>query len=116
MAFALADGLSRASKVVLIGTDLPSLDLSYVETAFDALDLHEVVFGPAVDGGYGLIGVSGSVPAIFSEISWGGSSVLEETCKKLNELRCSYRFLPLIWDVDTPDDLPRYNAWKEARN
>ena len=116
MASSLADGLSRASKVVLIGTDLPSLDVSYVETAFEALDSHQVVLGPAVDGGYGLIGVSGSVPAIFSEIAWGGPSVLEETCKKLNELRCSYRLLPLIWDVDTPDDLPRYNAWKEAGN
>lgn len=116
MAFALADGLSRASKVILIGTDLPSLDVSYVETAIDALDLHEVVLGPAVDGGYGLIGVSGSVPAIFSGIAWGGPAVLAETCRKLNELRCRYRLLPLIWDVDTPEDLVRYDAWMEAQN
>lgn len=116
MSFALEDGLSRATNVVLIGTDLPTLDLNYVESAFDALESHEVVLGPAVDGGYGLIGVSGSAPAIFSGIAWGGPAVLAETCRKLNELRCRYRLLPLIWDVDTPEDLVRYDAWMEAQN
>ena len=45
------------AKAVVIGTDIPSLDASHVDRAVKLLDAHDVVFGPAVDGGYYLLGV-----------------------------------------------------------
>ena len=111
MASCLEKGLEQTDKVVLIGTDCPLIDADYIEHAFQALDDHDVVLGPAEDGGYGLVGVSQRVPEMFDDIDWGTDVVLSQTCRKLNQLRINYALLPLVWDVDRPGDLPRYQAW-----
>ena len=122
MKHALESGLNRSSRVLLLGTDLPPLDRSYIKAAMMALEDHDLVLGPTLDGGYGLIGVQSPspertrerVPDIFSGPVWGESSVLEETCGKLNDLNMNYTLLPTIWDLDVPEDLPRYQAWLES--
>ena len=114
MAHALNDGLHRASRVVLLGTDLPPIDSAYVERAFTALAAHDLVLGPTLDGGYGLIGVRGRVPDAFTDIPWGEAEVLNATCSRLNRSRVNYALLPLVWDVDTPEDLVRYRAWLDS--
>ena len=111
MSNALEDGLIRHEKVLLIGTDLPLIDASYIDLAVDRLGEKEVVLGPAEDGGYGLIGVSEKLPRIFSGVHWGTDDVLSRTCAQLNQQKLNYGMLPLIWDVDRPGDLPRYQAW-----
>mgnify|MGYP002633816008 CR=1 FL=1 len=108
---ALNSGLTRHASVILLGTDLPLIDCSYVELAVNALQTHEVVLGPAEDGGYGLVGVKGESPDMFSKIEWGTERVLSQTCARLNRDGLDYHLLPLIWDVDRPADLPRYEAW-----
>lgn len=113
MGFALTAGLLQWEKVVLIGTDCPLITPSYIRTAFDRLDSHDVVLGPVEDGGYGLIGIKESVPDIFEGIEWSTDQVLSETCRRLNEAGIGYSLLPLIWDVDRPEDLPRYYEWLE---
>lgn len=113
MAAALAVGLETATRVVLVGTDLPAVDLAYVDRAFRMLNRAEVVLGPAVDGGYGLIGISGEVPGVFEQINWGSREVLEETCSALNRQGRRYSLLPLIWDVDTKEDLDKYDRWRK---
>ena len=111
MASALNQGLSRSSTVILVGTDVPAIDCDYIEHALIALDCHNVVLGPTEDGGYGLVGVRDEVPDIFSDVDWGSDRVLGQTCARLNELRVNYGLLPLIWDVDRPEDIPRYYDW-----
>lgn len=111
MSNALNEGLKTAEKVVLIGADLPPLDADYLDHAIDELDEQDVVLGPAEDGGYGLIGVRSAVPDMFTGIDWSTEKVLSQTCRHLNGLKANYALLPLIWDVDRPDDLPRYGAW-----
>lgn len=111
MCHALRSGLEDYDRVVLLGTDCPLIDAEYIEHAFQALDDHDVVLGPAEDGGYGLVGVSQRVPEMFDDIDWGTDVVLSQTCRKLNQLRINYALLPLVWDVDRPGDLPRYQAW-----
>ena len=108
---ALRDGLTRHESVVLVGTDLPLINNSYIDLAVSALMHHEVVIGPAADGGYGLVGVKKEIPDMFSDIDWGTERVLSQTCDKLNRGGLDYCLLPLIWDVDRPEDLERYNAW-----
>ena len=108
MAFALADGLKNAGKVVLVGSDCPVIDAAYVDQAFERLSDHGVVLGPAEDGGYGLIGVRDVVPPVFGDIAWSSASVLSDTCRRLNGNAIDYALLPLIWDVDRPADVERY--------
>ena len=119
MQHAMSQGLlvPGVNKVVLIGTDCPSINASYIELALDALGDHDVVFGPAEDGGYGLIGMKHAVVAsVFQGIRWGTNSVLADSCRKLNDMQINFALLPLIWDVDIAEDLPRYRAWLDARS
>ena len=108
MRFALVDGLNESAKVVLVGSDSPLIDAAYVGEAFERLNDHDVVLGPAEDGGYGLIGVRDAVPSVFQDIAWSTASVLSETCRCLNDVGTDYALLPLIWDVDRPGDVERY--------
>ena len=111
MSTALRDGLNRYESVILVGTDLPLINRSYIEQAVNALRDHDVIIGPAEDGGYGLVGVKGEIPGMFSDIDWGTERVLSQTCARLNRDGLDFGLLPLIWDVDRPADLPRYEAW-----
>ncbi len=114
MSAALRDGLNRYASVILVGTDLPLINRSYIERAVSSLRDHDVVLGPAEDGGYGLVGVKAETFAMFSDIEWGTERVLSQTCARLNSKGLDYSLLPLIWDVDRPRDLQRYNAWLDA--
>jgi rSAM/selenodomain-associated transferase 1 len=111
MSTALRDGLNRHESVILVGTDLPLINRSYIEQAVSALKTHDVVLGPAEDGGYGLVGVNAKTPDMFSDIDWGTERVLSQTCARLNRDQLDFGLLPLIWDVDRPADLRRYEAW-----
>jgi len=111
MSQALRDGLTRYESVILVGTDLPLINMSYIDRAASSLRDHEVVLGPTEDGGYGLVGVKAETPCMFSGIDWGTEKVLSQTCERLNKAGLGYSLLPLIWDVDRPKDLQRYNAW-----
>jgi glycosyltransferase A (GT-A) superfamily protein (DUF2064 family) len=88
---------------------LPRLDVSYLANAVSALDNDDAVFGPAEDGGYVLVGAARAVDA-FSGIAWGTESVMSETRARLRAIPVSWHELPTLWDVDTPEDLARWNA------
>jgi len=109
MAAALRHAQAGATRVLLVGTDCPNLDETYLEEALDALDGGaEVVLGPAQDGGYVLIGLSRPVDGrLFADIDWGTERVLAQTRARLQALGWSYRELPPRWDVDRPEDLAR---------
>ena len=111
MSGALQDGLIRHESVILVGTDLPLINKSYIDLAISGLRDHAVVLGPAEDGGYGLVGVNKEIPDMFFDIEWGTEKVLSQTCNRLNRGDLDYCLLPLIWDVDRPEDLQRYKAW-----
>jgi len=93
---------------VLIGSDFPDLPLKIIEDAFALLDSPGgVVMGPAVDGGYYLIGLTPDalLPDIFSGIPWSTAAVFSETLKILDAHRLSVKMLPRWQDVDTRNDL-----------
>jgi rSAM/selenodomain-associated transferase 1 len=99
------------TKVVIIGTDCPELTVPILSQAFDGLDRHDLVLGPAVDGGYYLIGLSRLVPELFIGINWGSSEVLAQTKKVARQLNLKVDYLPLLNDVDRPEDL---YLWKKV--
>ena len=93
-----------ASKVVVIGSDSPTLDPSIVVSAFLCLDGKDVVVGPSTDGGYYLIGCRAPVPPIFEGVDWSTPSVLWQTLDRLRGGGRSLAVLPPWYDVDSPDD------------
>ena len=92
---------------VLVGCDCPALTATDLDAAFAALDDHDVVLGPAEDGGYTLIGVRRLSPVLFEGIEWGSDRVLRQTRSRLVALGWRWHELPMLWDVDRPEDLKR---------
>ena len=101
---AFADG---ATKVVLIGSDIPALTARHLSDAFTSLATHDAALGPAVDGGYYLLGLtrSGFTPALFHDIAWSTPTVLTTTMARLAADGRSVAMLDELRDIDTFRDL-----------
>jgi rSAM/selenodomain-associated transferase 1 len=87
-------------RVVLVGTDIPTLPLTCLEKAFEALHRCPVVLGPSRDGGYYLIGLSLCIPELFEGIPWSTEKVFDLTLRKVRELGYECEILPSWFDVD----------------
>ncbi|MBC6990274.1 MULTISPECIES: TIGR04282 family arsenosugar biosynthesis glycosyltransferase [Hymenobacter] len=101
-----------ASAVVIIGTDCPGLTSAHLTTAFDCLATHDVVLGPAHDGGYYLLGMSTLHADLFLNKTWSTASVLAHTLRDATRLGLTVHQLPQLRDVDTAEDLV---AWRAAQ-
>ena len=94
--------------VLVMGTDCPALTDVHLRGAANALrDGTDVVIIPAEDGGYVLIGMRSTQPAVFADIQWGTSTVLAETRARVIAHRLVFAERPPLWDVDTEIDLAR---------
>ena len=108
---AFQDRLHRgARRVVIIGSDSPTITPEYLLRAFQVLRDHDMVVGPAEDGGYVLIGCSRLRIRPFQGIDWGSDQVMAQTRKKLRRLKISHQLLPPGHDLDTREDLLRTHA------
>lgn len=106
LAQAFRSAFDRCAKsIVTIGTDCPDVDANLLATAFDKLQTYDLVLGPATDGGYYLIGLSQWLSDIFVGISWSTSVVLQQTVTIAERLELSIAYLPMLSDVDRPEDL-----------
>lgn len=94
-----------AQAVIVIGADCPDLGQIIFAQAFAALDKNDLVLGPAIDGGYYLIGLNRPAPTLFTEIPWGSGQVLAATLNKAQALDLSTHLLEPLADVDRPEDL-----------
>jgi len=113
MRHALHSALASGSHAILIGTDCPLLDVSYLARAAAALDDHPAVFGPAEDGGYVLVGLARAVDA-FSGIPWSTADTMALTRAKLAAQGVRWQELPTLWDVDSAADLARWQNLSTA--
>jgi rSAM/selenodomain-associated transferase 2/rSAM/selenodomain-associated transferase 1 len=100
------------NSVIIIGADCPELDAALIERAFELLRTQPLVFGPAKDGGYYLVGLSRPLPALFQGIAWSTNSVLADSIARARPLGIEPCLLPELSDVDEPADLP---SWENAR-
>lgn len=108
---ALAQALKEgALRVVLAGTDIPGLDRAVLASAFAALDEHDLVLGPAADGGYYLVGLGRPAPGLLADGYWRKLATLE---RRAAELGLSTALLTKLHDLDTPQDLARWQAHGE---
>ena len=100
---ACTDVWKQGDRVVFLGSDTPTLPLSYIRSAFSALSRVSFVLGPAKDGGYFLLGLSCPDQELFQNVHWGSSHVFQQTVAKLAGR--SYELLPEWYDVDLAEDL-----------
>lgn len=103
--------ITQINKVIIIGTDCPELNATILADAFKALDRHHLVLGPAVDGGYYLIGLNRLIPELFKGISWGTAEVFAQTQKIARQLNLNVCTLPVLNDIDRPEDLPIWQRY-----
>ena len=110
MSNAFRESLISYNKVVIIGTDLWTLEIQDIKNAFRALENHAAVIGPSTDGGYYILGIKEVIPQIFLNKQWGTSSVLPNTLKDLKSIK--YHLLPEKNDIDTFSDLEEHPTLK----
>ena len=105
------NSLARCQSAVLVGSDCPAMTPGYVYRALKALASGiDVVFGPAEDGGYVMVGQNCAHPSLFSEIPWSTDEVLHKTRLRLLAEHQSWAELETLWDIDTVDD---YRRWQD---
>lgn len=94
---------------IVIGTDAPALDNSIIKQAIDVLHAkNDVVFVPAEDGGYVLLGLQKMYDFLFQDISWGSSDVMQQSRNRLDKKNVPYMELATCWDIDRLEDYQRY--------
>lgn len=108
-------GFERAfeehEKVLIIGSDCASLTAQIVQDGFDALDRHDFVLGPALDGGYYLLGMRQYSPSLFEHIPWSTADVAQLTLAKIEEMGANCHLLPALSDIDYAEDWEKY-GWE----
>ena len=109
-AFGRDDPSQAAGRVVLAGSDIPDLTAEILKRAFAELESHDLVLGPAEDGGYYLIGLTRPAPGLFRDVPWGADRVLARTREIAGRLGLSVRLLETLRDVDRPEDLQTWDA------
>lgn len=90
---------------LLVGADSPEISAELLERAFGCLEEHDVVLGPAPDGGYYLIGMRSYHPSLFQDIHWSTETVAVETEAAAHALGLKTTRLEALSDVDYLEDL-----------
>lgn len=108
MVHAIDGGLREAERVLVVGTDCPTLSGSGLARALELLGALPAVVSPSRDGGYVMIGVSAPAPALFADVAWSTETVLAETIANAQAAAIELALLPPHNDIDSEADL---RAW-----
>jgi uncharacterized protein len=103
------------ARVVLVGSDLLDLQVQHLEEAFRALHFQDFVLGPAIDGGYYLIGMQEMASTIFANKAWSTDRVLESTLQDIRQLAKTVHLLRPLSDIDEEKDWLDALARHQAR-
>jgi rSAM/selenodomain-associated transferase 1 len=105
------------TKVVMIGSDLPTLPIEQIRQAINIVDPQTVVLGPAEDGGYYLIALAiatgandATIPDLFSDIRWSTKKTLDDTRAAAIRAGLKIELLPSWYDVDDAEGLKRLRS------
>lgn len=96
--------LKLAPSAIIVGSDCPELSKEHLLEADRALSTHDLVLGPATDGGYYLVGLTRPERRLFVDMAWSTSTVLETTLRRAAELSLRVHLLPTLSDIDTEED------------
>ncbi len=101
-----------AERILLIGSDCPDITADIISNGLKKLNNHDLVLGPAADGGYYLIGLrthGNEIATLFNSIDWGTDQVLEQTLTQAKKGELSCTLLPQLHDIDRAEDLVYFN-------
>ena len=112
LGYGMAAALARASRygpTIIVGGDIPAITATHIRAAFDTLRHHDFVFGPAMDGGYWLVGVRQGLPEatlrhLFDAVRWSSGDALEDTVRNVPST-WSISYAATLRDIDTAADL-----------
>jgi len=111
----IRQALQQYRYCIVIGTDAPALDEVLISQAIERLKAgSEVVFVPAEDGGYVLVGLQKPYEFLFQGIRWGSAEVMQQSRSKLKKNSISFNELATCWDIDRVEDYQRYLVFKET--
>ena len=111
MANAFKDGFEKGfERIMIIGSDMYDLNLQDLEEAFLALEKDDFVVGPALDGGYYLLGMKKYKNELFVDKDWGTETVLTATLANLAQERL--HLLKAKNDVDHYEDIKDIKAFE----
>lgn len=99
---------ARDCPVMLVGSDAPDLSAAHLRRAVGALERAPVVIGPAEDGGYWLLGLAAPAPHLFTDMPWSTDRLFDATVARAVEHGDTPRLLPMLADLDRPEDLARW--------
>lgn len=112
MEAAFQQGFKNAyRKIIIIGTDMFDISSEDIRNAFQELDKHDYVIGPAEDGGYYLLGMKSLNSDLFKNKEWSTSSVFEDSIKDMRQ--AEVKVLPVKNDIDVLDDIKDHPAFQK---
>ena len=98
---------SNFDKIILIGSDTPDITDQIISKGFEELDKHDIIIGPAQDGGFYLIGMKEPHENLLDKRSYGHKEVLNELLDEIENRNLSVFKLPTLIDIDVKDDLKK---------
>lgn len=108
----------NCERVVVIGSDCPAISTDHLDQAFHQLNSHDLVLGPAWDGGYYLVGLSRSSAQrcgeLFQNIAWGTEQVFAQTVAIAHHLNLTWATLEPLCDIDRPEDIATFTLLQSA--
>jgi hypothetical protein len=105
MAAALGEGVARAGAAAIMGCDVPHCPWETIDQANDWLARGHYVIGAAEDGGYYFVGGPTAPASLFEQVGWGTPRALVQTVRQAQQLGIEFEWLPMLRDLDTPEDL-----------
>ncbi len=104
---------SGYEQICIIGSDCWDLDTPRLLEAFESLDTHSFVAGPANDGGYYLIGMSYFLESLFKDKTFSTETVYSEAIAEFTKTGMPYKELGVLTDIDNEDDLKQTSLWEK---
>lgn len=103
---ALNQGFSSGLKrIIIIGSDCPQIEQKHIKQTVEQLNNHDLVLGPATDGGYYLVGLKQLWLPLFQDVPWSTEQLLDKTLAIAKQLNLSTSLLKTLSDIDRPEDL-----------
>lgn len=103
--------LEHHPAAIILGSDLPQLEIKTLQKAARLLDENDIVLGPCSDGGYYLLGVKQPYPFLFNNMPWGSNQVLQLTSERAKNHKRKLAFLDRDRDLDRWEDLLFFMGW-----
>jgi len=94
-------------RAVLVGADIPDLSSAIILKAFMILSLDDIVYGPAKDGGYYLVGMRKLIKEVFEDVPWSSNQTLNRSIERARQSGYNVALTETLSDIDTIDDVKR---------